>query len=248
MKETLAASLTAGAAFAFAEEPTNSIDLTIDHVSRQVWNGVMLHDAPTWRTGVEGTLDLGKGYFALFTYGENDGEGLDDGEYGLRDISAIAYKELGPVGLSAGAGRFEWRDFPEKNVDASTTELYGEVSLPAIPGTPSLTISNDLKSGWHARLNAGTALSITDKITLELGAAVDWGDKYNDDPSFGDGLTGFRHAIGSVGLTAALADVEIGEARFRLDAKAGYNTHVPLANGYDRIDEGSFKVTGGLRW
>ena len=212
------------------EEAANSgvVDSSIS--SRQIWNGMVLHDAPVWRNELRFVLGP-----ATIAVSDNIGKEDEGVEYRLRDASAILYHQAGPVGVFGGAARYEW-------IDYATTELYAGMTLPAIPLAPTLTLTNDLKSGWHARAEAEKGISITDKINLELALGVDYGHLYNDEH------IGFRHALGIAGITGQLVDKQWKNARLDVSAGASYRGYVPLSKGYKRINEGSFRVTGGLRW
>ena len=175
------------AGVAKADEFPFEFEVGADIFSHYVWRGFIVTDDPV----LQPSVTLSAYGFSFNVWGSIDLTDLneDPGEdYRLQEIDYTLSYGFSPMeGLDLEAGVIHYtfpgvRDEDGNNVDP-TSEVYGSVALSMVPYVvPSITAYYDFDAvdGWYLSASLDSEFSLTEKLTLGLGAALGYGDRdYN---------------------------------------------------------------------
>ena len=177
-----------------------SLSLSVDAVSKYVWRGMLLTDDPVLQPDVAIS-----GYgFTLDAWGSVDTTDINeqgDEEYRFQEVDytlSYAFSPAPCVDVDAGVIYY---DFPGTELP-STKEIYAGISYSGLPVTLGITGYHDLDESDGLYISAGLSrdFTLTDDLTLALGATLGWGDEDNNAFYFGPSESG----IADAGLTAGL--------------------------------------------
>lgn len=182
-----------GGLFAGTASAQYAAGADIAFASKYVWRGIRVVDEPV----VQPAMTLGIGGFAFNAWGNLD---LTDINGSQGDFSEIDYtfsydQSLDAVSLGGGVIFYTFPGFP------TTTELYGGVTLDAVPASPSATVYVDVdetragsgSAGVYLLLGAGhsfpTSSTVVPSIDLSgtFSFANDGFTNFYYDPTVGGG-------------------------------------------------------------
>jgi len=165
-----------------------STSASVDWVTAYLWRGMRLTNNPV----VQPSLTFSAYGFSLNAWGSVDVTDVneDDGEgYHLQEIDYTGSYTYAPMEGLDLTGGFVWYTF--SGLD-STGELFGTVSLPCVPLSPSLSAYYDVDEADGLYLNAGLKhdIEITEKLGLTLSGGIGYGDDNYHEFYFGEGAHG----------------------------------------------------------
>lgn len=196
MMVTAGMMLVAFASASRAFEAEIAADASVSYMGKYVWRGQLLNDDPVVQPSVG--FQVGKVYLNLWgnmdttEYNDNSGE-FNEVDFTVDYSDSIT--EL--LGFSVGAIRYE---FPNTDLDA-TTEIYAGLNLNTFL-SPSAKVYYDIDDieGVYASFGVGHSISITETVSLEMGASLGVGnEKYNE------GYWGVSDGSSAQDLTLTLA-------------------------------------------
>jgi hypothetical protein len=175
----------AGMVASAGEEQTEpaavEVDADVPVLSAYVWRGQVLNDEAVFQPA----LNLTKGGFGLNVWGNFNltDRVTDDADFSEIDLTISYGGKRGSVGW--GVGLIEYL-FPNSTLttDAggagypSTREAYASVSLPDLVVVPTLSVYRDIDegNGTYASFGLGYDRALTDKLTLNVSAALGMAD------------------------------------------------------------------------
>lgn len=198
----LTAPLMVRAEEAAAEAVSASLDLPV--LSGYVWRGQVINDEPVFQP----TFTVAKGGLSINWWGGmnlTDEITGDEFEFSEHDIT-ISYNKLTcpltDAAITIGIVHFDFPNIGLVNAEGQvslvkdTHEAFLTYSLGNLPLTPTATINYDFKEadGFYGNLGISHALSVAEKLTLNLAASIggadsDWSSYYYGD--IGSGLTDY---------------------------------------------------------
>ncbi len=177
------------------------VEVYAEAVSQYVWRGMVITDDPVVQPGL--TLSLRGLSFDFWTNLDLTDVNSPGNHYRISEIAyTLSYGFEPADGLDLEFGAILYT-FPESG-DDPTTELYGSAEFD-LPLSPTLTVYRDIDAtdGWYVNLAIGRDFALSERLGLELGAGVGWGDKANNDGYFGVN----RHALVDMSVSAGLTYV-----------------------------------------
>ncbi len=211
-----------------------------DVLSAYVFNGQVGNDEAVFQPGLDVTGPLGFGY----SFWAN--MDLTDSERSWAANSAGEWSELdlglnwsspweGPVSLTLGGTYYA---YPQSSSDVATNEdgtvasiaqapadgsyeVYAKVKATSLLLTPALKVCHDLDNSddWIALFSIGHSFSLTDALSLDLGATLGYAGEFYIDQNYGsDAGSAFTHAQVDAALTFALNE------KISVSAKASYSS------------------------
>ncbi len=180
------------------------VEVYAEAVSKYVWRGMVLTDDPVVQPGV--TLSMYGFSFDIWANMDLTDVNRPGKRYRVSEIDYTLSYGIEPtagLGLEFGAILYT---FPGTG-DASTTELYAEVGL-ELPLSPTLTVYRDIDEvkGWYASLEISHDFELSERLGMEIGAGIGWGDGKNNDGYFGVDKQSLTDMSVSAGLSYALAE------------------------------------------
>lgn len=211
-----------------------------DVLSAYVFNGQVGNDEAVFQPGLDVTGPLGLGY----SFWAN--MDLTDSERSWAANSAGEWSELdlglnwsspweGPVSLTIGGTYYVYPQSSssvETNEDGSVAsiaqtpadgsyEVYAKVKATSVLLTPALKVCHDLDNtdDWIALFSLSHSFSLTDALSLDLGATLGYAGEFYIDQNYGsDAGSAFTHAQADAALTFALNE------KISVSAKASYSS------------------------
>ena len=210
-----------------------------DVLSAYVYNGLQYNDEAVFQPGLDVAGPFGLGY-SLWANMD-----LTDSERSWAPNSAGEWSELdlglnwsspweGPVSLTIGGTYYVYPQSESSIVEAEdgTTsaspapadgsyEVYAKVKATTLLLTPALKVCHDLDNSddWIALFSIGHSFSLTDALSLDLGATLGYAGEFYIDQNYGsDAGSAFTHAQVDTALTFALNE------KISVSAKASYSS------------------------
>ena len=190
----------------YAADATVGIDMN----SAYVWRGITFNDGFV----LQPSIDVANGGFGLNVWGNIDvgdyDDALDTGEFSEVDITLSYAFDTDPVGVTIGYIEYIFpiteaaADTAEEDLCLGTRELFvsfGMDIVGALSGGLDIYYDIDEFKDIYTNLSLAYSASLSDKTSLDLGAAM--GYYFFDDDDADDGL--FDYAL-SAGLGYAVSD------------------------------------------
>ncbi len=181
-----------------AGEITADVNADVSILSDYVWRGQNYGEGgiiqPNFSIGFASGLSLG----VWANYNIDDNRYASHHQVNEVDYTVDYSRDLGPVGISLG---WIFYDFPRTG-GLDTQELYVGVSLD-VPLSPSITAYRDIHEvdGTYINASIGHDFSLSDLVTLSLGASLAWGSE-----SYHNGYFGVKDdSLSDYNLSAAVA-------------------------------------------
>jgi hypothetical protein len=154
---------------------------------------------------------------------EDDGEG-----YSLQEVDYTASYSFAPMEGLELTGGFVW--YSLSGLD-STGEVFGTVTLPCVPLSPSLSVYYDIDEadGWYANVGVSHGFEITEKLGLTLSGALGYGSNNFHEYYFGEEAHGSESDV----LVKASLDYAVTEA-----------LSLSIYGGYTALLDGAVKRLG----
>ncbi len=175
-----------------------SAEASVTFASKYVWRGQLLNDDPV----VQPSLTLGYKGLSLNVWGSIDTtDYAGDGEAGnIQEVDYTLSYGFSPMeGLDLEAGWILY-DFPGAD---DTKEVYISATASSLPLSPSLSVYYDYDEVKGFYVSAGISQAIpvrVEKLSVEISAAVGWGDRDYNAAYFGINDSGFS----DISLTASI--------------------------------------------
>lgn len=201
--------------------------LTADVLSAYVYNGQVGNDEAVFQPGleVEGPYGFAFSLWANMNLTDNEAPWDPDtaGKWSEIDLGlSWTLPWEGPVGLTVGSTYFIYpqmssdvEELEDGSVEASQApadgeyEVYVSVAAEEILLAPSLTFYHGMANSddWIAMLSIGHSLSISDPLSLDLGATVSYAGEYYIANDYGsEAGSAFAHVQFDAGLNYALSE------------------------------------------
>lgn len=214
-----------------------STSLSVDWVTDYVWRGMLLTNNPV----IQPSLTLSAYGLNLNVWGSVDVTDVneDKGEnYHWQETDYTISYEYSPMEGLDLTGGFIWYTF--SGLD-STGEVFGTVTLPCVPLSPSLSAYYDIDEADGLYLNAGLShdLEITEKLGLTLSGGLGYGNNNYHEFYFGEESHGSE--------SDALLKATLGYAMTENLSVAVYGGYAVLLDGaVKRCAEGVYGETDTL--
>ena len=222
MKKLLAMLALAVAAAPLAASAADA-SVTLDVLSAYVSNGQVGNDEAVFQPALDvaGPFGLAFSLWANMDLTDNAKSWTPDtaGKWSEIDLGlSWTLPWEGPVGLTLGGTYFVYpqnsSDVDEDGVISKAPgdgsyEVYAEASANGVILTPTVKLTHGLdnQDDWIALFSVGHSLSLTDALSLDLGAAVGYAGKYYVAGGYGsDTGSAFTHVQFDAGLTFAVSE------------------------------------------
>lgn len=182
-----------------------SVEAGADVMSRYVWRGQLITDDPV----IQPSLTLGFGPVSLNVWGSIDATDINesdvDDDWRMQEVDYTASGAFSPMAGLDLEGAVIYYTFAGAD---GTSEVYGSLSLSALPLTPTLTVYRDFDElqALYASLGVSHSFVLTEKLSLDLGASIAWADEDYHEGYIGIAQDGFSDISVSVGLSYAVND------------------------------------------
>ena len=198
--------------------------LYADVLSAYVSNGQVGNDEAVFQPGLDVSGPLGLTYSFWANMALTDADSAWDpntsGEWNELDLGlswTVPYEA--PVSLSFGATYYV---YPQATGSADGSyEVYAKLAADDVPLSPAIKFCHDLdnQDDWIAKFSIGHSFSLTDALSLDLGATLGYAGEFYIDQNYGsDAGSAFTHAQVDAALTFALNE------KISVSAKASYSS------------------------
>lgn len=194
-----------------------------DVLSAYVYNGLVGNDEAVFQPGLDvaGPLGLEFNLWSSMNLTDADSAWYPDsaGEWGELNLGATwALPWEGPVSLAVGGLYYVFpQDSSEVDEDGAVSkapadggyEVFVRAAADGILLAPTLTVYHGMANSddWIAKLSISHSISISDALSLDLGATVGYAGEYYIANDYGsDTGTAFTHVQFDAGLNFALSD------------------------------------------
>ena len=199
-----------------------------DVLSAYVFNGQVGNDEAVFQPGLDVTGPLGLGYSLWANMSLTDADSAWDpntkGEWNELDLGLNwTCPAEGPVSLTLGATYYVYPQVSSsvvENEDGTVAsiseapadgsyEVYAKVKATDLLLSPAVKLCHDMDNtdDWIALFSIGHGFSLTDALSLDLGATLSYAGEYYVSSNYGsDAGSAFTHAQFDAGLNFALSE------------------------------------------